>query len=182
MTLLKHRTSTLSKNITVQGRDISMLGKDPHLALTEDCPGNHTKRCKKELLAVLESRATRTGFPSSWEVDQIPALNNKNSNNHNNDDYHDGDDNNSSSSKKKKKNHNERRNSRFFTISSLRREPSPTRTLNWPERNRVQITCNKSSAYHVQHVLLRATWYKGTAQLLNLTELKSHLLELYFIG
>ena len=31
----------------------------------------------------------------------------------------------------------EMRNSRFFTISSLRREPSPTRTLRWPERNRV---------------------------------------------
>ena len=35
-------------------------------------------------------------------------------------------------------------------ISSLRREPSPTRTLKWPVRNRVQITCNTSSAYHVQ--------------------------------
>ena len=32
--------------------------------------------------------------------------------------------------------------SRFFTISSQRREPSPTRTLKWPGRNRVQITCN----------------------------------------
>ena len=52
----------------------------------------------------------------------------------------------------------------FFTISSLRRELSPTRTLQWPERNRVQITCNASSAYHAQHVL-RATWYEGTAQL-----------------
>ena len=30
--------------------------------------------------------------------------------------------------------------------------------------------------------MLRATWYKGTAQLLSLTELKSHLFELYFIG
>ena len=27
-----------------------------------------------------------------------------------------------------------------------------------PGRNRVQITCNTSSAYHVQHVVLRATW------------------------
>ena len=27
---------------------------------------------------------------------------------------------------------------------------SPTRTLKWPGRNRVQITCNTSSAYHVQ--------------------------------
>ena len=69
----------------------------------------------------------------------------------------------------------------FFTIS-LRGEPSPTRMLKWPGRNRVQITCNTSSAYHVQHVVLRATWYKGTAQLLCLIEFKSHLSQLYFIG
>ena len=68
----------------------------------------------------------------------------------------------------------------FFKVSSLRLEPSPTRTLKWPGRNGVQITCNTSSAYHVQHVMLRATWYEGTAQLLSLTELKSHLFELYF--
>ena len=45
-------------------------------------------------------------------------------------------------------------------------------------------------ANHMQHierlsrasVMLRASWYKGTAQLLSLTELKSHLFELYFIG
>ena len=76
----------------------------------------------------------------------------------------------------------QRRCSRLFTISSQRRELSPTRTLKWPRRNRVQITWNKSSAYHVQHVVLRATWYEGTAQLLSLTELKSHLFELYFVG
>ena len=46
----------------------------------------------------------------------------------------------------------------------------------------VLITFNTSSAYHVQHVVLRATWYEGIAQLLNLTEFKSHLVELYFIG
>ena len=44
----------------------------------------------------------------------------------------------------------QRRYSRFFTISSQRRELSPTRTLKWPVRNRAQITCNTSSAYHVQ--------------------------------
>ena len=44
----------------------------------------------------------------------------------------------------------------FFTIPSLRREPSPTRTLKWPGRNLVQISCNTSSAFHVQHAL-RAT-------------------------
>ena len=58
----------------------------------------------------------------------------------------------------------QRHYSRFYTISSQRRELSPTRTLKWPRRNRVQITCNTSSAYHVQHVVLRATWYEGTAQ------------------
>ena len=76
----------------------------------------------------------------------------------------------------------QRRYSRFFTISSQRRELSPTRTLKWPRRNCVQITCNTSSAYHVQHVVLRATWYEGTAQLLSLTELKLHLFELYFVS
>ena len=30
--------------------------------------------------------------------------------------------------------------------------------------------------------MLRATWYDGTAQILSLTELKSHLFELDFIG
>ena len=74
------------------------------------------------------------------------------------------------------------RNSIFFTISSQRRKPSLTRTLMWPGRNRVQITCNTSNAYHVQHVVLRATRYDGTAQLLSLTAFKSHLLQLYFIG
>ena len=40
-----------------------------------------------------------------------------------------------------------------FTISSLRRELSPTRTPKCPGCNRVQTTCNTSSAYHVQHVM-----------------------------
>ena len=30
--------------------------------------------------------------------------------------------------------------------------------------------------------MFRATWYEGTAELLSLTELKSHLFELYFVG
>ena len=69
----------------------------------------------------------------------------------------------------------QRRNSRLFTISSLHLEQSPTRTLKWPGSNRVQITCNTSSAYHVQHVVLRAMWYEGTAQVLSLTECNSRL-------
>ena len=76
----------------------------------------------------------------------------------------------------------QRRKSTFFTVSSLRREPSSTRTLMWPRRDRVQITCNTSSAYHVQHVVLIATLYEGTAQPLSVTEFKSHLFELYFIA
>ena len=75
-----------------------------------------------------------------------------------------------------------RRYSRFFTISSQRRELSPTRTFKWP--------AHVQHIDHVQHierlsrasVMLRATWYEGTAQLVSLTELKSHLFELYFIG
>ena len=47
--------------------------------------------------------------------------------------------------------------------------------LKWPGCNRVQITCKTLSAFHVQCVMFRATWYQGTAQLLSLTELKSHL-------
>ena len=48
-------------------------------------------------------------------------------------------------------------------ISSLRSEPFPTRTLKWYGRSRVQITCSTSSTYHVQHVVLRVTWYERTA-------------------
>ena len=52
---------------------------------------------------------------------------------------------------------------RFFTISLLCRELSPTRTLKWPRHDRVKIGCNTLSAYHV-HTLC-ATWYEGTDEL-----------------
>ena len=65
----------------------------------------------------------------------------------------------------------------FFTIYWLRPKLSLTHMLKRPGRNRVQITCNTLSTYHMQH----ATRYEGTAQLLSLTELKSHLFQLYFI-
>ena len=61
-------------------------------------------------------------------------------------------------------NHIQRRCSRFFTLSSQRRELSPTHTRKWPRHNRVQITCNTSSAYHVQvscympHTVLFVSW------------------------
>ena len=38
----------------------------------------------------------------------------------------------------------------FLQSPHSARELSPTRTPKWPRRNRVQITCNTSSAYHVQ--------------------------------
>ena len=47
----------------------------------------------------------------------------------------------------------EKRNSKLYTISSPRCELSPTRTLKWSERNRVQITRNTSDVYHVQHAV-----------------------------
>ena len=62
-----------------------------------------------------------------------------------------------------------------LTHAQLHRKPCPTRTLKWPPRNRVQITCNTSIAYHVQHVVLRATQDEGKAQVLSLTEFKPHL-------
>ena len=53
-----------------------------------------------------------------------------------------------------------------------------------------QVAQAQSCANHMQHierlsrasVMLRATLYEGTAQLLSLRELKSHLFELYFVG
>ena len=53
-----------------------------------------------------------------------------------------------------------------------------------------QVAQAQSCANHVQHierlshasVMLRATWYEGTAQLLSLTELKSHLFELILLA
>ena len=74
----------------------------------------------------------------------------------------------------------QKHSSRFFTITSLCCEPSPTCTFKWPAQ---------SCANHVQHIkcLLRATcvsatWYEGAAQLLSLRELKSYLFKFYFIG
>ena len=64
-------------------------------------------------------------------------------------------------------------------------------TVPWAVSNTyAQVARAQLCANHVQHierisrasVMLRATWYEGTAQLLSLTELKSHLFELYFIG
>ena len=70
-----------------------------------------------------------------WYTQGMALTHNNNNNNNNN-------------------NHNNRIhrcNSKFFSVSSLRRKPSPTHTLKWPGRYWVQITCNTSSACHVQH-------------------------------
>ena len=45
----------------------------------------------------------------------------------------------------------------------------------------MQITCNTTIAYNAPDVMLCATWYEGTAQLLSLTELKSHFFELFIL-
>ena len=97
--------------------------------------------------------------------------NNNNSNNYSNDNINNNNDDDDDDDDDDDNNHIQRRNLRFFAISSLCSEPSPTRMLKWPRHSDVQITCNTSSAYHVQHVVLRTTWFEGTAQLLSMTEL-----------
>ena len=74
-----------------------------------------------------------------------------------------------------------RRNSRFFTIPSLRRELSPTRTL---QCGPSAIVC-KSCATHPALITCNmqcATWCDGTARRLSLTELKSQFFRFIFIG
>ena len=44
----------------------------------------------------------------------------------------------------------QRHYSSFYTISSQRCKLSPTHTIKWTGRNRVQLTCNTSSADHMQ--------------------------------
>ena len=73
--------------------------------------------------------------------------------------------------------------SRFCTISSQRRELSPTRTLKWPGHNRVQITWNTLNSITCKcHVTCHLVRRDSSAIKVSVTELKSHLFELYFIG
>ena len=74
---------------------------------------------------------------------------------HNNNNNNNNDNNNNNVNNNNNNNSIQRCNCRFLTISSLRRELSPTRTLKWPG----VIMC-KPHAFHVQHVVLRATWYE----------------------
>ena len=75
----------------------------------------------------------------------------------------------------------QRRSSRFFTNSSLRRELSPTRTLKWPRHNRVKITCNTSSAYHVQCVACHIVRRDSSAIKFNRVEIAFILALLYWL-
>ena len=59
----------------------------------------------------------------------------------------------------------------FLLSTHCAANTSPTHMLKWPGRSHVQITCNTLSAYHMQLVVLRATWYEGTAQLLSLNRI-----------
>ena len=93
--------------------------------------------------------------------------NNNNSNNDNN--------NNNNNS-----NRTERRNSRFFTISSLRRKLSTARTFKWAGRNRMQITCTTFSAYHAQHALCHLVRRDSSAT--KCDSLNRIYFKLYFLG
>ena len=75
----------------------------------------------------------------------------------------------------------ERCNSRFFTTSSLRRKLSPTRTLELPGTNRMQITCNTSSAYHVQHAVCHLVQRDSSAIKFDRAEI-TFILALYLLA
>ena len=64
----------------------------------------------------------------------------------------------------------------IFTLSTL----SPTGTLKWPGRNGVQITCNTSDTYHVQHTVCRVVWRNSSAMKFDRVEIT--FLLLYSIG
>ena len=51
----------------------------------------------------------------------------------------------------------------IFTTPSLRHKLSPTHTLRWPGRNRVQITCNASGTHHMQYVVCHLAWKDSSA-------------------
>ena len=57
----------------------------------------------------------------------------------------------------------QRRSSRFSTISLLRHELSPNRTLKWRRHNSVKIKCNTPKVYHVQRVVCHLVWRDSSA-------------------
>ena len=103
-------------------RSIEIITCQSSARESKACP-EHSRHSGMEIFhSLLQKQAT--------DLNSNYNNNNNNNNNHNN--------------------HIQRRYSRFSTISSQHRELSPTRMLKWPGRNCVQITCNTSSAYHVQ--------------------------------
>ena len=113
-----------------------------------------------------------------------------NDNNHYNDDDDDDNDdgnnnnnynnNNNTTTTTNNNNRTERCNLRFFTISSLHRELPPTHTLKWSKCNRVQITCNTSSAYHVQRVMCHLVQTDSSAIKFDIAEIA--FIQFYSIG
>ena len=69
----------------------------------------------------------------------------------------------------------------FFTISSLSRELSPTRTLKWPGRSRVQITCNTSGASHVQRVVCHVVRRDSSTIKFDRVDITFILVEFYWL-
>ena len=75
----------------------------------------------------------------------------------------------------------ERHNSRFLAISSLRHELSPTRTLKWPGRNHVQITCNTPDAYHLHPAVFHLVRRDSSAVKLDRVEITFILALFYWL-
>ena len=91
----------------------------------------------------------------SCAVDQ--AFNDTNDDNNDDDDSNSNNNDDTTTTNNNNNNYIQGCSSRFLTISSLRHELSPTRSLKWPGCNRVQIMCNTSSAHHVQHAVPLST-------------------------
>ena len=70
---------------------------------------------------------------------------------------------------------------RDFTISSLRREPSPTRTFGWPERSGVQMTCNTLSTYHVLRAMCHVARRDSSAVKFDRVEIAFNLALFYWL-
>ena len=78
-----------------------------------------------------------------------------------------------------KNNSNERPNSTVFLQSPHCAAKSPTCTLKWLWSNRAQITCNTSSAYHVQRAVCHLVRRDSSAVKFDRVE-KAFILAFYF--
>ena len=138
----------------------SWSGRDPFPLLGSPFSASLRPVCIRSRKGCIRNVKERGGGGDALEAGKD---NNNNNNNNNN-------------------NRIQRRYSRFF-YNLL--------TAPWTISNTyTQVARAQPCANHVKHierlshasVMLRATWYEGTAQLWSLTELKLHLFELYFIG